>query len=126
MLSRPPQDKGFIAWPCSAKARYTAEMRASLPVLWLSLCAACSGTALDKAPSSSASLASSELRAKVRLLTAKETATPVPGPGSLQIYKVQHGSQVVVAKTNPDGTVTTKCVESADDGFLEGEKESAQ
>ncbi|HEY2029079.1 MAG TPA: hypothetical protein VGH20_07705 [Myxococcales bacterium] len=101
-------------------------MRAPFPVLWLSLCAACSGPGLDKAPSASAALSASDVRAKVQELTAKETATPVAGPGGLQIYKINKGSQVVVAKTNPDGTLTAKCVESASDEFLGGEKGSAQ
>ena len=100
-------------------------MRASFPLLCLLACAACSGTAKSNAPSTSSALASSDLRAKVRALTAKEAAAPVPGPGNLQIYKVEQGSQVVVAKTNPDGTLTTKCVESGDDDFLAA-KGSAQ
>jgi hypothetical protein len=101
-------------------------MRAPSQVFWLSLCAACGGTAFDKAPAPSASLVKTDVREKVRQLTAKETATPVAGPGGLHVYKVEQGSQVVVAKTNPDGTLSTKCVESADDSFLAPEKGSQQ
>jgi len=41
-------------------------------------------------------------------------------PDGTRVYRVTQGlGQVVVAKTNADGTVSAKCVESADDGFLD-------
>jgi hypothetical protein len=65
---------------------------------------------------------SGDLHDTVRRLTARQagSAVPAPGPGGYQIFQVQEGgSQVVVGKTNADGTVTAKCVDSPDDSFLD-------
>jgi hypothetical protein len=44
----------------------------------------------------------------------------IPSPPGYQVFKVQEGvGHVVVARTNPDGTVTAKCLDSPDDGFLD-------
>jgi hypothetical protein len=94
-------------------------MRAPRPLLGLIVCASCTGAGLEKPTSPSKSVESAAVRDAVRRLTAKDAARPSPSAAGLQVFKVDQSSQVVVAKTNPDGTVTAKCVESADDAFLD-------
>ncbi len=74
--------------------------------------------------------AAPDLHESVRQLTARGaenldvSAGPVPGT---RIIRIRGGfNEVLVAKTNPDGTVSTRCVDSADeaDAFL-GEPASA-
>jgi hypothetical protein len=98
-------------------------MKVLLIVASITAAAACSSAAPPPGAATKAiPKASGELHDTVRRLTARQagSATAVPGPGGYQVFKVQEGgSQVVVAKTNPDGTVTAKCVDSPDDAFLD-------
>jgi hypothetical protein len=93
-----------------------------LSLACLPLLAACSGAAdraaLDAPPATAVQAAG--IRASVARLTAPRLVETTPaGPQRFRIFKVEDGAgEVVVAKKAADGTVTTKCVESADDAFL--------
>jgi hypothetical protein len=106
-------------------ARYTAQMRYYLCLA--SMLAACSGELPGRVQEQPAAAlttpaAKSELHATVQRLTSHEVAQVTVRPDGTRITPVQGMSQVIVAKTNPDGSVTAKCVESADDGFLQDVK----
>jgi hypothetical protein len=99
-------------------------MRVLLIVSSLAAAAACSSAATPPGASSKAltKSPSGDLHDTVRRLTARQPggAVATPGPGGYQVFKVQEGgAQVVVGRTNPDGTVTAKCVDSPDDTFLD-------
>jgi hypothetical protein len=87
-----------------------------------SLLAACTGTAPGPhqgpvAAAPQVPVPAKDIHEIVGRLTSRAAATQVTeGPGGVRIYQVQQGmGQVVVARTNSDGTVSAKCVESADD-----------
>jgi hypothetical protein len=88
-----------------------------------SMLAACSGElpgrAAEQAP---AAAAKSELHATVQRLTSRDAAQETVLPNGTRITPMRGMSQVIVAKTNADGSVTAKCVESASDGFLQDVK----
>lgn len=109
----------------------TARRPTALPIL-LSLLAACSANAptspappaVEAAGSASALSVAGDLRGSIRLLTAREPGnlevTKGRLPGS-QLVRIREGyAQVILAKTNPDGTVSTRCVDSPEgaDAFL--------
>jgi len=50
-----------------------------------------------------------------------------PVPGSRLVRITDGHAEVVIARSNPDGTVSTRCVDSAEDAraFLEGTSEAA-
>jgi hypothetical protein len=90
-----------------------------------SLLAGCSGTAPGQMPAAaSAQAAAAQAPAQKedihqivgRLTSRSQTNQVTEGPGGVRVYKIEQGmGQVVVARTNSDGTVSAKCVESADD-----------
>jgi hypothetical protein len=103
-----------------------------LPLLVL-LLGACSANGPDpevpgaaKARGGSAGLAGpSDLRQSVRGLTSRGaenlevSAGPIPGS---RVVRIRAGySEVMLAKTNPDGTVSTRCVDSSEgaEAFLD-------
>ncbi len=97
-------------------------MRALIPWSALAaLLAGCSGTqpdapAADARATAAAGVSSSEQlhQAVSRLTSRRPEGTQVThGPGDRRSFTVQQGlGQVIVARTNPDGTVSAKCVES--------------
>jgi hypothetical protein len=106
--------------------------RSTAPPLLLFLLAACSANAPTsvappalKASSSASALASTgDLRGSIRLLTSRAPTnlevSKGPHPGS-QLVRIREGyAEVVLAKTNADGTVSTRCVDSPEgaDAFL--------
>jgi hypothetical protein len=109
----------------------TARRSTALPILLL-LLGACSGSAPDSAASpaakgesrASALASTGDLRGSIRILTSRaaENLEVSQGhrPGS-QVVRIREGfSEVVLAKTNADGTVSTRCVDSPEgaDAFL--------
>jgi hypothetical protein len=69
--------------------------------------------------------AAGDVRGSVRILTSRAPenleVSKGPLPGS-QVVRVREGfGEVVLAKTNPDGTVSTRCVDSPEgaDAFLD-------
>jgi hypothetical protein len=105
-------------------ARYNRPMRL-LTCLALML-AACSGESPARSSAAAATpapAAKSSLRASVQRITSRggEGIQMTERTDGTRIYHVTQGlGQVIVAKTNADGTVSAKCVESADDSFLDG------
>lgn len=74
--------------------------------------------------------AAPDIHESVRQLTARgpDNLDVSAGPVGTRIIRIRGGyNEVLVAKTNPDGTVSTRCVDSADgaDAFL-GETASAK
>lgn len=72
-----------------------------------------------------------DIRESVRQLTARGAdnleVSPGPLPGS-QVMRIRAGyGEVLIAKTSPDGTVSTRCVDSAEgaDAFLNSTTQSA-
>jgi hypothetical protein len=68
--------------------------------------------------------AAPDIRERVRTLTSRASANldvsegPIPGS---RLIRIREGfGEVILAKTNPDGTVSTRCVDSAEgaDAFL--------
>ena len=111
---------------------------ASLP-LCLLLLAACSAnpsasaasSPAAKKPGAAALAASGDVRGSVRMLTTRDErnleVSQGPLPGS-QLRRVQQGfGEVFLAKTNADGTVSTRCVDSPEgaDAFLNETSSSA-
>src|SRR4051794_10461435 len=94
-------------------------MRLSLFAL-LSLAAACTGAAPDQ-PAVAKALPTTKTAAlhdSVQRLTSRRLEE-APSSGGYRVFQVKEGgAQVVVAKSREDGSVVTKCVESAEDGFL--------
>jgi hypothetical protein len=91
-----------------------------------SLLAGCSGTAPGQKPAAGANAPKAAAQAPAqkedihqivgRLTSRSQTNQVTEGPGGVRVYKIEQGmGQVVVARTNSDGTVSAKCVESADD-----------
>jgi hypothetical protein len=109
----------------------TPRRPTALPIL-LFLFAACSANApTSVAPqavkatgSASAVAATGDLRGSIRLLTSREPGNLEIAKGRLpgsQLVRIREGyAEVVLAKTNPDGTVSTRCVDSPEgaDAFL--------
>jgi hypothetical protein len=103
----------------------TARRLSALPIL-LCLLAACSANTPTpvappavKAPGGAATLAvPGDLRGSIRLLTAREPGSLEVSKGRLpgsQVVRIRDGyAEVLLAKTNPDGTVSTGCVDSAE------------
>lgn len=102
-------------------ARYNPRMR-FLTCLALML-AACEGVGPSGQKPAAALTVRSDLRDTVRRITSRDGTglqLTADRPDGTRIYKVTQGlGQVIVAKTNPDGTVSAKCVESAEDGFID-------
>jgi hypothetical protein len=91
-----------------------------LPLALVSLAAACAGTAPDQPAAAKAlpSVKAAELHDSVQRLTSRRLEE-APSSGGYRVFKVREGGgQVVVARTREDGSVVTKCIESAEDGFL--------
>jgi hypothetical protein len=102
-----------------------------VPALLLFLAGCSAGAPADAVPPSakgsgaaSKLAAAGDVRASVHLLTTRAPenlqVSKGPVPGS-QVSRVQEGfGEVVLAKTNPDGTVSTRCVDSPEgaDAFL--------
>jgi phospholipase/lecithinase/hemolysin len=92
------------------------------------LAAACSGTAADqKSTSHSTDLrapAGEALQSAVRRLTDRSGKNTVvtTRPDGIRVYQVAEGmGEVVVARTNSDGSVTAKCVSTDKDGMVQGQ-----
>jgi hypothetical protein len=100
-----------------------------LATLGLVLLAACSGTAnapkLAAAPTSALRQGQTDqLHETVDRLTSRSGANTnmTQGANGLRVFQVQEGmSEVVVARTNSDGSVTTKCVSSPSDAVVDSE-----
>jgi hypothetical protein len=101
-----------------------------LALVAILIAAACSGTAAPVSPdgrkfsSAPREPASAELQSAVRRLTDRSGAntTVSTGANGIRVYHASQGmGEVVVARTNPDGTVTAKCVSSASDGMVSGQ-----
>jgi hypothetical protein len=109
----------------------TFRRAAVLPPLFLVL-TACSGTPTGPTASTKASTpgtratSSLNMRDNVRELTARGPENLEISDGPVQgskLIRIKSGySEVVLARTNPDGTVSTRCVESGSgaDEFLDG------
>src|SRR5476649_1297097 len=88
-----------------------------------SLLAGCSGTAPGQKPAAAAAVqkpvqeTAEDIHRIVGRLTSRSGSNQMTeGPGGVRIYQVQQGmGQVVVARTNSDGTISAKCVESEGD-----------
>src|SRR5208283_1292719 len=102
-------------------------------LLLLAACSASSPTAATAkgAPRAPGLTAASDIGASVRQLTARGsdslevTAGPLPNS---KVIRIRGGfSEVLLAKTNPDGTVSTRCVDSpgGGDAFLNSAGPSA-
>jgi hypothetical protein len=102
-------------------ARYNRPMR-FLTCVALML-AACSAEGPAEQKPAAALTVKSDLRDNVRRITSRDGTglqLTADRPDGTRIYKVTQGlGQVIVAKTNADGTVSAKCVESAEDGFID-------
>jgi hypothetical protein len=127
--------RGDRARPAEVMSRAVHPMIArrptALPIL-LSLLAGCSANAptslappaVKAAGSASALAVAGDLRGSVRLLTSRAPENLLVSEGRLpgsRLVRVQEGyAEVVLAKTNADGTVSTRCVDSPEgaDAFL--------
>jgi hypothetical protein len=110
-----------------------------LASLWFGLSStliACSGTAPGQKPAAAPAAATlvkpaEDVHQIVRRLTSRTGANTevTEGPAGIRVFQINQGmGQVVLARTNSDGSVSTKCVESEDESraFLGNEPGAAR
>jgi len=110
----------------------TSSPRIRLPILLVGLAACSAGapTGVIPPPAKGSAVASrlagtGDLRGSVHVLTTRAPenleVSDGPLPGSRLVRVRQGYGEVVLAKTNPDGTVSTRCVDSPEgaDAFLD-------
>jgi hypothetical protein len=101
----------------------TARRPTLLPILLLLLAGCSANVPTSAAPAAnrasrgtSATAAPGDLRGSVRLLTSRDPVNVEVAKGRLpgsQMLRIHQGyGEVILAKTNPDGTVSTRCVDS--------------